>query len=281
MDNYYYNFESAMFKIGEFSKIGRVTVKALRHYDELGLLKPVSVDEFTGYRFYTAGQLPLLQHIVCLKQAGLSLADIAAVVDVHADREEMIRRLEAKKREISKEVDENRRELKKLTDYIEALGKEKAMDYHVVIKELPAVTVASMRRVIKNYGEYNSFYPEMGELMREQKLTCATPDYCFTLYHDSEYKAENIDVEICQAVVKAGKDEKGMVFKTVPAVQAATVLHRGPYRTIGKAYASLTKWVEDNGYEFSGLIRESYIDGIWNQTDENRWLTELQVPIRK
>jgi DNA-binding transcriptional MerR regulator len=68
-----------MFKIGDFSKLSQVTVKTLRYYDELGLLKPVEVDRFTGYRYYSADQLPRLNRILALKDLGLSLEQIATL----------------------------------------------------------------------------------------------------------------------------------------------------------------------------------------------------------
>jgi DNA-binding transcriptional MerR regulator len=62
-----------MFKIGEFSKFSQVTVKTLRYYDQIGLLKPAEVDRFTGYRYYSVDQLPRLNRILALKDLGLSL----------------------------------------------------------------------------------------------------------------------------------------------------------------------------------------------------------------
>lgn len=64
-----------MFKIGEFSKLSQVSVKALRYYDELGLLKPASVDRFTAYRYYSADQRPRLNRILALKDLGIAFAD--------------------------------------------------------------------------------------------------------------------------------------------------------------------------------------------------------------
>ena len=70
-----------MFKIGDFSKLSQVPVKTLRYYDEIGLLKPAKVDRFTSYRQYSADQLPRLNRILALKDLGLSLAQIAQLLD--------------------------------------------------------------------------------------------------------------------------------------------------------------------------------------------------------
>ncbi len=60
-------------KIGEFSRLSQVTVKTLHHCDELGLLQPAHIDQFTGYRYYTVEQLPRIHRIMALKELGLSL----------------------------------------------------------------------------------------------------------------------------------------------------------------------------------------------------------------
>ena len=69
-----------MFYIGEFSKMGKTTVKTLHHYDRIGLLKPAAVDGVTGYRLYTTQQLAELHRIQALRQAGLSVDEVTAIV---------------------------------------------------------------------------------------------------------------------------------------------------------------------------------------------------------
>lgn len=155
------------------------------------------------------------------------------------------------------------------------------MQYNVILKELPQVIVASMRKNIPNYEAFNTLYPEMGKYMEEQKVKCAAPGYCFTIYHDGEYKDTDIDVEICEAVSYAAQDSDEVKFKTLEAVKtAASAIHQGPYSTIGMAYGAVMKWIEENGYEIIGLPRESYIDGIWNKENSEEWLTEIQIPVK-
>ena len=68
--------DTIYYKIGLFSKMNRVTIKALRHYDEIGLLKPAAIEKFTGYRYYTSEQLPLLHQILALREMGFTLDEI-------------------------------------------------------------------------------------------------------------------------------------------------------------------------------------------------------------
>lgn len=267
-----------MIKIGEFSQINKITVKTLRLYDKLGLIKPKFIDKFTGFRYYDSDQLLLVQKIISLKQIGFSLSEIALILE---DGFDFLKKLEQKEKEVACEIEVNKEKLSRIKSYINSIKKEKNMNYDVVLKELPEVIVASRRIIIKDYSDLFKVAPEMGEMMKAQGLKCRMPAYCFNIYHDGEYKEKNIDVEICEAVVAAGKETKDLKFKTITAVKAACILHKGPYETLGKSYGILINWLKDNNYEPADFFRESYIDGCWNKDNPNDWLTEIQVPIKK
>lgn len=78
-----------MLKIGEFSKLSRISVRMLRYYDKIGLLKPSEIDRFTDYRYYREDQLPTACRITALKDMGFSLADIKSILTVYDDREHL------------------------------------------------------------------------------------------------------------------------------------------------------------------------------------------------
>ncbi|WP_105616183.1 MerR family transcriptional regulator [Vallitalea okinawensis] len=268
-----------MFSIGVFSSINKITTKTLRHYDEIGLLKPEYVDDFTGYRYYSSNQLPRLYKIRTLKQMGLSLCEIKEVIDNPIS---INMYLKLKEQEIQTNIDLEKTKLLQIQNYIKGMKGELDMPYNAIIKELPEVIVASMRRVVPDHGAYFTIYPEMGEYMHEQKVTCAVPEYCFTIYHDGEYKDKDIDIEICEAVTDYAQDSEDVKFKKMDRVPTAVcTLHKGPYTTFNLAYGFIFKWIEDNGYKAIGMPRESYIDGVWNKEDQNEWLTEIQVPVSK
>ncbi len=269
-----------MYRIGLFSKINKVTIKTLRYYDETGLLKPAYVDSENGYRYYTSTQLPLLHKIIALRQIGFSICKITAILNgrnsalIFAER----------KRELEGAIEESRQQLAQITHYLEIMKEDFNMNYEVALKELPEVIVYSKRMVIPDYDYYFEVIPKIGQAVSEANpgLKCAVPEYCFVIYHDGEYKEKDIDVEFCEAVTTFGHDTDMIRFKKIEKVPtAACVYHKGPYRTIGNAYAQLFKWIDDNGYTPSDKPRESYIDGIWNKDNDSDWLTELQVPIIK
>lgn len=267
-----------MFQIGIFSKMNHITAKTLRHYDEIGLLKPAYVDDFTGYRFYSTEQLPRLHKIIALKQMGLSLIQIQSLIDEPSGIEVY---LQLREKEIKEKLAAANDQLSQVKSYQKRLRGEFSMKYEPIIKSLPECIVASMRRIAPSYDSYFDFIPKMGDEMRRQGAVCAAPAYCFNMYHDMEYKEKDIDVEVCEAVVDYCEDSEMVKYKKIDKVEKALcLLHKGPYSTLPEAYAFAMNWIQDNAYTLSGEPRESYIDGIWNKDSEEEWLTELQLPIR-
>lgn len=267
-----------MFSIGMFSKINKVTTKTLRYYEEMGLLEPEYIDKFTRYRYYTTNQIPKLHKIINLKQMGLSLNEIKEVINNPSEAEKI---LISKEREIMNVIKNQQYRLLKLHSYLGNLkGEENMKD--IIIKELPKVKIASMRKIIKNYEEL--FHISTDIVSKEMKrLGCvyAEPNYCFNVYHDGEYKESNIDVEICEAVTELKKDTDIFKFKEIDRVpMAVCILHKGTYSNLRESYLYAFKWIEENKYEVIDNPRESYIDGIWNKENEEDWLTEIQIPVK-
>lgn len=270
-----------MYKIGQFSRITKVTVKALRFYEEEGLLEPCFIDAINNYRYYSTDQLPRAFKIVALRQCGFSIPEIRQIIagkNIGALFSE-------RKQALEKQAIDTVQQLASINHYIDSLGKENDMGHEIVVKELPRVLVYSKRMIAAAYDEYFDIFPRLGEELAvvNPELKCVDdPPYCFIMYHDGEYKDHDIDIEFCEAVTGKGngKTPDGVVFKTIERVpQAACVLHKGPYARLPEAYSAVFKWIEDNHYIPSDCPRESYIDGIWNKESDEDWLTELQVPI--
>ncbi len=268
-----------MYSIGVFSQINRITTKTLRHYDEIGLLKPEYVDKFTGYRYYTSNQLPIMHKIITLKQMGLTLAEIKEIISNPLAAEMF---LKLREREISQNIKNEQIKLLQIKNYSNIIKGDIQFMYTPVIKELPEVTVASMRQIVKGYADFFHLCPDiMAKEMERAGCVCAIPEYCFNIYHDGEYKDKDIDVEICEAVTELKPDTAIIKFKKVPKVETAIcLLHKGPYETLRDAYIFVFGWIKDNNYEVVDNPRESYIDGIWNKESPGDWLTEIQVPVK-
>jgi Predicted transcriptional regulators len=270
-----------MYRIGQFSKIGKVTVKALRFYEKEGLIAPSRVDAATGYRYYDSSQLPRIHQIVALRQCGFSIDDIRRILG----GDDVAGLFAARKAALETEAAEASARLASINSYIDSLANGDVMRHQVVVKDLPRVIVYGMRTKVESYDKYFELMPSIGEEIAAYNpgLRCLEdPPYCFVMYHDGEYKERDIDIEFCEAVHERGVDTPRLKFKTIERVpEAACVLHKGPYSELRGAYAAVFKWIDDNGHSPAGKPRESYIDGVWNRSDPADWLTEVQVPIKR
>jgi len=263
-----------MFRIGEFSKMSKTTIKTLRYYDEIGLLKPEETDKFTSHRFYSTEQLFRLHRIQELRQVGLSVNEVKMVLSGHDPKPILHKR----KAELVSELAEGQSQLTRLEFILQG---ENAMNYSATIKELPGCIVYSKKMTVPNYDAYFEVIPEIGKTIEAKypDLKCAVPEYSFIVYLDGEYKEKDINIEFCEAVDKVYPDFDDFNFKEIKAVTAVSVMHKGAYSKLGEAYAYVFKWIEENGYVAADNPRESYIDGIWNKENEADWLTEIQLPI--
>jgi len=265
-----------MFRIGEFSKMSKTTIKTLRYYDEIGLLKPEETDKFTSHRFYSTEQLFRLHRIQELRQIGLSINEITLILSGH-DTEPI---LQKRKVELISELSERQSQLSRLEFILHGVNQ---MNYSATIKELPGCVVYSKKMTVPNYDAYFEIMPEIGKAIvtKYPELKCAVPEYCFIVYLDGEHREKDINIEFCEAVDKIYSDFDDFKFKELKAVTVVSVMHKGAYSKLGEAYAYIYRWIERNGYSAADNPRESYIDGVWNKESEEDWLTEIQVPVLK
>ncbi len=269
-----------MLKIGDFSRLGKITLKTLRYYDEIGLLSPDHVNTQNGYRYYSPDKLGVVGQIQELKNAGLFLDDIRRVLGGDFSTGQLLELYSQRRDDLEEEITSKKNTLRKLDLMIEMVQKQRAAET-AVLKSLPEVIVASMRTTIPDYNALFKVVPPMGVIMQKQGAVCREPAYCFMIFHDGEYRENNIDIEICEAVTDYCTDGDGITYKKTSAVpKAASILHHGPYHTLSKSYAAVYNWMDKNGYLPVDNPRESYIDGIWNREDPQDWLTEIQVPVK-
>ena len=262
-----------MLRISEFSKLSHLTIKALRFYEKEGLLKPASVDKWSGYRFYETSQLEIAARIKSYRQLDLSIEEIKAVFN-GADVKEILRE---KFRSLTKE----KQMIESRLSIINSILEDNEMKYQVTEKVIPEKIVYTAETVLKTYSESMQWIPSVGQecLKLNPDMRCAEPPYEFCEYLDGEYKETDIRIRHNEAVTAFGKENELIHFKTLPAAKVLSIYHKGAYDKIGEAYAFLMKYAEQNGYKASGIARECYIDGIWNKESEEEWLTEIQLPI--
>jgi DNA-binding transcriptional MerR regulator len=271
-----------MIRIGDFSKLSRVSAKTLRYYDEMGLLRPVEVDAFTGYRLYEYSQLSILHRILALKDLGFSLEEIGRLLDDDLSVEQMRGMLKLRETEARQRVREEAERLERIRARLRQIEQEDRMSkYDVIIKSVDEIKAASLRGVVPTPPEQGLLWQELEEYLAQQHVS--PTGACFTLYHDDEYKERDWDIEVCEPIDAELATMKRVKVQTLPAVKAlACTIHNGPFVTIGEAYNAIGKWITDNHYRIVGPCREIYLHTNENggQNDPDT-VTEIQFPVEK
>jgi DNA-binding transcriptional MerR regulator len=272
-----------MLKIGDFSKLSRVSVKALRFYDEMDLLKPIAVDRFTGYRYYEFDQLPRLYRILALKDLGFSLEEIGRLLEENLSAEQMRGMLKLRQAEIRQRVEAETERLERVERWLRHIEQEDSMSkYDVVLKKLETVKVASIRAVVPTPPDQGPLWRElMADLYQQKAHMIGTP---MAIYHDGEFKERDWDIEVCMPIADEITADNRLKVYSLPGFEtAACVVHAGPFATIGEAYDAIAKWMDENGYHSVGPSRELNLrppEPQGNQNDPNT-LNEIQFPVEK
>ncbi|WP_372410906.1 MerR family transcriptional regulator [Streptomyces luteireticuli] len=271
-----------MFTIGDFARHGRVSVRMLRHYDALGLLRPARVDPASGYRSYEAGQLTRLNHIIALKDLGFTLQQVRAIVDEEVGTEELRGMLRLRRAELEAAAAAAAHRLALVEARLRGIESEGTMSTDdIVVKSIPAVRVAELTAVAAGYGPEDIgpvIKPLFAELCRrlEEAGTVPTgPSVAY--YEDAADGRGGIVVHAAMPVAAAPGAEHGCTTVELPAVAtAATVVHRGPMDDVAPTGQALARWIDAHGYRSVGYARELYLEC---PDDEAGWVTELQEPV--
>lgn len=269
-----------MFRIGEFSKLTQVTVRMLRHYDQTGLLKPAKIDPITGYRMYSAEQIPILNKIIYLRDSGFQVSEIQAVL-LTKDDCSLAELLDKKYKAIQHTIQAEKIQLKRIElAKKELLDSKNEMHYQVSVKLIPSCHVLSLRKIIPDYYAEGELWTTLSEFSKKNHIPIAN-DEAFSIYHDTGYKEENVDVELCVPVQKTINNQGGFTFRdTDPVSSMACTMVYGPFSNIAEAYISLAKWLQQNNqFHMSGQNRQIVHRGPWNETDPEKYLTEIQIPL--
>jgi DNA-binding transcriptional MerR regulator len=275
-----------MFKIGEFSRLGQVTVRTLRHYDDLGLLRPAFIDPESDYRYYTIEQLPHLNRIVALKDLGLTLDQIATLLMGEVSAERLRGMLQLRQAEIAQRVQDDQAQLARVAARLRQIEREgKVSPYEIARKEVPAQVIATIRQVVPNLNEivpYRcSLYDELYAWLNQRGITPIGPE--LALYHNTDFVEQEIDMELGVVVPAStmGTGTDRVTIATLPATaEIASVTHYGDVWDLPLAFVALFSWMEVNHYTVAGPSREIHLYG--RENDQHRWdrlVLEVQLPV--
>ncbi len=279
-----------MYKIGDFSRMGQVSVRMLRHYDQIGLLKPEGVDAFSGYRNYSINQLPTLNRILFLKDLGFSLQQVNELLLKNLPLDELKSIHIERQEKLEKEMIQAKSQLEMVKlrlEQIENEGKEPL--YEVMEKKAESFIFASIRRIIpeiKDMGFYcRTMHEELYKKLNECGITPGAPE--ITLYHNTEYSEENLDVEVGVKLNKDYRDIKNLpnelnIRKIDSESRVASLLYKGPYENTISGVLELLNWIGLNNWNITGPVREIQLSGPTHDEKGNVQIdpvSELQIPI--
>ncbi|MER7245452.1 MerR family transcriptional regulator [Kribbella sp. NPDC000426] len=269
-----------MFAIGEFARHGRVSIRMLRHYDALGLLRPAYVDPSTGYRSYTAGQLADLNRIVALKDLGFTLEQVGALIADNLGATEMRALLTMRRAELQTTVAESYARLAQVESRLRGLEADvPAAD--IVVKDLPAGRLVALTATAASFTPEDItpiVRPLCAELGRRLPDADVHPAGRLTCLYERNHASEDEVVvrATVPAAVDAGGNLNGLEVIDLPAMRAATLVHRGPIDQVLPAWQALARWIDENNHRAAEPARELYLDTPEYPAD---WVTELQEPI--
>ena len=270
-----------MLKIGDFSKLSRVSIRMLRHYDEIGLLRPVKIDPESGYRYYSENQLPVAGRITALKDMGFGLSSIGEMLDSYTQKDILERRLLLKRSELLEQSRQTAYRLRLLDTALERLRKDEPMQYDVTLKTFPERYAATVRMTIPTYEMEGMLWSVLVSETAPLHLIPDDPCYCSVVFHDQEFKESDVDVETQKTVKGRYPDTEHVKFKTLPSVTVASATCKGSYDQMNAIMEAVANWVTDNGYEFDGPAFNIYHVSPHETSDPNEFVTEVCYPVRR
>lgn len=273
-----------MFKISEFARMTQVSAKALRLYDEQGLLKPARVDPYTDYRYYSADQLPRLHRIIALKELGFSLEQIKPMLDERVNADQIKGMLMLKRAEAAQAMQAEQERLMRIEARLELIELEGKMSaYEVIVKHVAAERVAGVKGIIPDFDGsqtpiFNQLFDKAFGYVYSRGVRNAGCG--IAVYYNDDGSMKNAPVEAAVQIGDANlASSDGVEVHVLPPATMATTVHKGAFNNLGQAYDALMKWIDANGYRIAGSCREVYVK--YNRDDLAGNVTEIQFPVEK
>jgi predicted transcriptional regulator YdeE/DNA-binding transcriptional MerR regulator len=284
-----------MLKIGEFSNLAHVSIKTLHHYDDLGLLKPAHIDRFSGYRYYSLQQLAALNRILALKDLGLSLEQVASLLQDEISPAEMRGMLRLKQMELAERVSEEQARLTRVAERLRQLeAPEPTSLAEVALKSVPAQTILTAQSVAAEEAQLCPARQSLQRLLQnsleQAQLKPVTP--WFALLENLPDQESGLELRLGVGVnLRPGQraaDWQGTPIRleelaAVPSM--ASLIHTGEALALTQTYTALYGWTQTNGYRVAGAFRELYLpeNGLETSTaaPEAASLVEVQCPVER
>lgn len=276
-----------MFRISEFSKIARLSTRQLRHYDKIDLFKPAHIDSITGYRYYSATQLPQLNRILVLKDLGLELNQIKKMIDKNISSDEIHGMLILRKAQVEQSLNKEIERFRGIEDRIWQIETDGVLnDENVILKSVPERNILSTRQVVTTIQEGFTLLYAIHKQLPQHSGTSLLGQFNL-IFHSDGFETEDIDVEMGFIVEHDMfdtfflSDGRQLTLQTLPAIQSMATLARvGIFNDSVGHYGALGAWIEKHNYEVIGPNQEVFIEPF-TQGKEDEAVVEIQIPVEK
>ena len=272
--------EGTVLKIGEFARVGQISIATLRHYEKSGLLKPSMLDPDTGYRYYTLDQLPRLNRILALKELGLSLEQIVRLLEEDLPLEQLRGMFMLKQAQTQQMIATEQARLMRIAARLGQIEQEGKMPkYEILLKQVDALLVASFREIVLLDGAFGRSYSKIAAYLEAQGVQQTEP--ALVLLHSRSEQHDDgvyIDMETAIPLPAPLPGNEEITIQTLTGGLMACTIHTGIDLFLGQAYAALYRWMKDNAYQVIGPARQVRLrDG--EHIDPTQYITEVQFPI--
>lgn len=271
-----------MLKIGDFSKLTHVSVRMLRYYDNQGLLKPSYIDPATGYRLYSADQVPGLQKIVLLRDLNFGVAETTQLLQNWNDTY-LMQSLNNKIRDIEEVIEMEKKRIEQIRSAIAHIETDKFDQYYnVTIKSIPSYPVISLRRKVDSHFDEGKLWSELMDFVHQEHIEFdRSSQNNVAIYHDDEHMDSGVDIEVCLIVKRFGKSKGAFTYRMLENIdKMACMMVYGPYENIAGAYYSFADWLYKNHpYTMGSPSRQVTIIDHEDTDNPEEYLTEIQIPL--
>lgn len=268
-------------KIGEFARVGQVSIATLRHYDQCGLLKPNALDPDTGYRYYSLEQLACLHRILALKELGFPLQQISRLLEENLSLDQLQAMFALKQAQVQHMIEVEQARLARISARLRQIEQEGTMPaYEILLKQVDPILVASIRSFIQLGDDMGQYVKSITAYLDKHHIQLS-PSVILLLHSRYEWRDDRLAIDVETAIplpaTVSGNDQ--ISTRSLPDRLMASTIHIGDDLSIGLAHAAMYRWMKNNGYHLIDAPRLVRLQRS-EHMDPGQFVTEVQFPVK-
>ena len=262
--------------IGDFSRMTHLSVKALRHYHQVGLLEPAEVDPVTGYRYYVTRQVPTAQVIRRFRELDMPVEQVGAVLATE-DPAERNRLILAHLDRMQEQLAQTRSAVESLRALLERPDPPPVPVRHRTVPDTTVLAITETVDLADLGPWWLSAFNELHDAVRTHGIVPDGPYgalFATALFADERGEIVAF-VPVAEPPAAAGR-ARGLLL---PGVELAVSTHHGSHAEADRTYGALGTYVAEHALGVEGPVRESYLVDRFDTPDADRWRTEIGWPV--